>query len=142
MFSYKNLGNFTYHIIKDKDKIKLVLLKWLGKEWKLDHEEFPDQTWTIEWLKLLPEMNYMLMTLDLEKINLREDLMKYKTDNYNFLEELNLRADEMEESVLQGSSIGPLIIKNNGFELMDGYTRYMILKKHQQKKVYAYVGFS
>ncbi|KKK45147.1 MAG: hypothetical protein Lokiarch_12310 [Candidatus Lokiarchaeum sp. GC14_75] len=142
MFSYKNLGNFTYHIIKDKDKIKLVLLKWLGKEWKLDHEEFPDQPWTIEWLKLLPEMNYMLMTLDLEKINLREDLMKYKTDNYNFLEELNLRADEMEESVLQGSSIGPLIIKNNGFELMDGYTRYMILKKHQQKKVYAYVGFS
>ncbi len=142
MFSYKNLGNFTYHIIKDNDKIKLVLLKWLGKEWKLDHEEFPDQPWTIEWLKLLPEMNYMLMTLDLEKINLREDLMKYKTDNYNFLEELNLRADEMEESVLQGSSIGPLIIKNNGFELMDGYTRYMILKKHQQKKVYAYVGFS
>ena len=142
MFSYKNLGNFTYHIIKDKDKIKLVLLKWLGKEWKLDHEEFPDQPWTIEWLKLLPEMNYMLMTLDLEKINLREDLMKYKTDNYNFLEELNLRADEMEESVLQGSSIGPLIIKNNGFELMDGYSRYMILKKHQQKKVYAYVGFS
>ncbi len=48
----------------------------------------------------------------------------------------------MEESVLQGSSIGPLIIKSDGFELMDGYTRYTILKKYQQKQVYAYVCLS
>ena len=116
-------------------------MKWLGKEWQRDREEFPDQPWTIKWLKLLHKMNYKLMIIDLEKINLRDDLMKYKTEDYNFLEELNVRADEMEESVLQGSSIGPLIIKNEGFELMDGYTHYMILKKHQQKKAYAYVGF-
>ncbi|MHA2281042.1 MAG: hypothetical protein ACXAC5_09330 [Promethearchaeota archaeon] len=66
--------------------------------------------------------------------------MKYKTDEYNFLEELNSRVEEMEESVLQGSSIGPLLINNDGMELMDGYTRYMILKKNLQKKTYAYLG--
>ncbi len=81
MFRYKKLGNFTYHIIRDKEKIKQFLLKWLGKEWQRDHEEFPDQPWTIEWLKLLHEGNFKLMTIDLEKINLREDLMDYKTDD-------------------------------------------------------------
>ena len=140
MFRYKRLGIFTYHIIGHKDKIKPFLIKWLGREWQQDHEEFPDQKWTIEWLNLLSDLKFKLVIVDFDKINLREDLMNYKTDDYDFMGELNLRIDEMEESVLKGSSIGPLIIRNEGFELMDGYTRYHILKKHQQKKAYAYVG--
>jgi hypothetical protein len=140
MFRYKKLGKFTYHIIRDKTKIKPFLLNWLGKEWEQDNKEFPDQPWTIEWLNHLLNLQFKLIIIHLDKIILREDLMSYKRDEYNFLEELNLRADEMEQSILQGSSIGPLIIRNEGFELMDGYTRYMILKRHQQKRIYAYIG--
>jgi len=141
MFRYKKLGKFTYHIIRNKNQIKLFLLNWIGQEWLQDNVEFPDQQWTIDWSDLLPEMEFKLLIVELNKINLREDLMNYQTVGYNFLEELNNRVAEMEESVLQGSSIGPLLIKNEGFELMDGYTRYHILMKHQQKKTYAYIGF-
>ncbi len=140
MFKYKKRGKFTYHVIGKKYKIKPFLLKWIEKEWQMDHKEFPDQQWTIEWLNLLPDMKFKLLVVDLDKINLRQDLMNYKTDSYNFLEELNLRVEEMEESLLQGSSIGPLIVNNENMELMDGYTRYMILKKNQQKRTYAYIG--
>jgi len=86
-------------------------------------------------------MKFKLLIVDLGKINPRDDLMNYRKNNYSFLEELNLRVEEMEESFLRGSSIEPLIVNNVGWELMDGYTRFMILKKHKQKKIYAYVGF-
>ena len=135
MFKYKKLGKFTYHIIGKKNQIKPFLLKWIEKEWQIDYKDFPDQQWTIEWLDLLPNMKFKLLVVDLDKINLRQDLMNYKTYSYNFLEELNLRVEEMEESLLQGISIGPLIVNNENMELMDGYTRYMILKKFQQKKL-------
>lgn len=141
MFSYKKLGKFTYHIIRNTEEIKSFLLNWIVKEWQQDHEEFPDQRWTIEWLDLLPELKFKLSIVNIDDINLREDLLNYNSNNYNFLETLDNRGEEMEQSILQGSSIGPLIIRNEGFELMDGHTRYMILKKHQQDKTYAYVGF-
>ncbi len=140
IFIYKKLGNFTYYLVKNKNNLKPFLLKWIGKEWQRDHEEFPDQTWTTEWLNLVPNMKFKLVIINLDDIKLRSNLMNYQKDGYNFLEELTLRAEEMEESVLRGSSIEPLIVNNNGMELLDGYTRYKILKKNRQKKTYVYLG--
>lgn len=140
IFRYKRLGKFTYHIIIDKNQIKPFLLKWISGEWKIDLEEFPDQKWTTEWLNLLPQFIFKLKKVELEKIHPRQDLMDYKSDSYNFREHLKVRVDEMEESLLQGSSLGPLLVKKENMELMDGYTRYSILKKHEQKKTYVYLG--
>ena len=63
-------------------------------------------------------------------------------NNNNNLGKIQARpiADEMEESILQGSSLGPLLVKKENMELMDGYTRYTILKKHKQKRTYVYLG--
>ena len=85
-------------------------------------------------------MKFKLLVVDLDEINLRQDLMNYTSNSYNFLGKLNLRVEEIEESILQGSSIGPLVINKENVELMDGYTRYMILKKHEQQKTFAYLG--
>ena len=57
-----------------------------------------------------------------------------------FQNRLKERADDREESMLRGISIEPLLINRNDFELMDGYTRYTVLKRHGQKEVHAYVG--
>lgn len=53
---------------------------------------------------------------------------------------LKERADEREEAMLRGVSIEPLLVNRNGLELMDGYTRYIVLKRYQQRDVYAYIG--
>lgn len=139
-FEYKKLGDFTYNILADVGDIKRFLNHWLTREWRADYEEDSQQFWTTEWLKLLPRMNFTQEVLELKDINPRPDLMRYKTETYSFMEELQARAEEREESMLRGVSIEPLIVNRAGFELMDGYTRYVVLKKYQQEEVYAYIG--
>lgn len=82
------------------------------------------------------KMEFALEILKLEGIHPRAELMSVE----DFQNSLKERADEREEGMLRGVSIEPLLINRNGSELMDGYTRYMVLKRHGQKEVYAYVG--
>lgn len=140
-FNYKKLGRFTYHIINNKNDITPFISKWLKKEWDIDIKEFPEQQWTINWLNLLPFMKFKLDIVEMDKIKLHEDLMQYESESYNFLKSLQTRAEEMEIAIIQGSSIAPLIINKENMELMDGYTRYMILKTYNQKRTYVYLGY-
>lgn len=136
---YVQLGDFTYNILPEGE-IKPFLMEWLVREWEIDHREAPDQPWIVEWLDALPEMAFSLEILGLEDVRPRPDLMNHKTPAYDFMEELLERAAEREESLLRGVSTEPIIVNRDGFELMDGYTRYMIFHKYDQKQVYAYVG--
>ena len=135
-FEYRKLGDFTYHVLPDPLTIKDYLMKWIMREWEFDHNEAPDEEWTVEWLNTLPSMEFALEIMELDSIYPRADLMSVE----DFQISLKERADEREESILRGISIEPLLINRNGSELMDGYTRYMVLKRHGQKEVYAYVG--
>jgi hypothetical protein len=139
-FEYRKLGDFTYNILADSSDIKPFLMHWLTWEWSIDHQESPEQIWTVEWLELLPQMSFTLEVLALNDIQPRPDLMNYKTESESFVEDLQARAEEREVSMLRGVSIEPIVVNQSGFELMDGYTRYTVLKQYQQKEVYAYVG--
>ena len=135
-FEYRKLGDFTYNVLPDPITIKVYLMKWILREWEMDHNEGPDEKWTVEWMNLLPRMEFALEILKLESIHPRADLMSLE----DFQTSLKERADDREESMLRGVSIEPLLINRSGSELMDGYARYMVLKRHAQKDVYAYVG--
>ena len=135
-FEYRKLGDFTYNVLPDPITIKAYVMKWIMREWEFDHSEAPDEEWTVEWMNILPNMEFALEIIELESIHPRADLMSVE----DFQTSLKERADEREESMLRGVSIEPLLINRNGMELMDGYTRYVVLKRHNQKEVYAYVG--
>jgi hypothetical protein len=135
-FEYRKLGDFTYNVLPDPITIKAYLMKWILREWEADHYEAPDETWTVEWMNILPKMEFALETLKLESIHPRADLMSVE----GFQASLKERSDEREESMLRGVSIEPLLINRNGTELMDGYTRYAVLKRHRQKEIYTYIG--
>jgi hypothetical protein len=87
-------------------------------------------------MNLLPKMKFALEIIKLDDIVPRAELMSVE----EFQTSLKERADEREESVLRGISIEPLLVNHRGFELMDGYTRYTVLKRYRQRGVYAYVG--
>jgi hypothetical protein len=87
-------------------------------------------------MNILPNMEFALEIIELDSIHPRSDLWSGE----DFQTSLKERADEREEGMLRGVSIEPLLINRNGFELMDGYTRYVVLKRHGQKEVYAYMG--
>jgi hypothetical protein len=135
-FEYCKLGDFTYHILSDPAEIKSYLMKWIMNEWESDHNEAPHEHWTVKWMTTLPKMEFRLEIIRLDGICPNVDLMSVD----EFQTSLKERADEREESILRGISIEPLLVNRNGFELMDGYTRYTVLKRYDQKQVYAYMG--
>jgi hypothetical protein len=135
-FDYCQLGSFTHHILKDQDTIKSYLMEWIMREWEADHNEAPKEHWTVAWMKVLPKMEFKIELIRLEDINLNKDLMSVE----EFRVSLKERADEREESMMRGVSIEPLLVNRNGFELMDGYTRYTVLSRYNQNEVYAYIG--
>ena len=135
-FQYRRLGDFTYHILADPQDIKSHLMKWIMPEWEFDHNEAPHEHWTVEWMLLLPTMEFELAVVRLEEIHLHPDLMRVE----DFRASLKERTDDREEAVLRGVSIEPLLVNQDGFQLMDGYTRYTVLKRFDQKEVFAYEG--
>ena len=135
-FEYRKFGLFTYHLLTDPLTIKTHLIKWILGEWESDHHEAPEEPWTLEWMNLLSKMEFALEVIRLDDIHPRADLMSVE----DFQISLKERAEEREEAMLRGVSIEPLLVKRNGFELMDGYTRYTVLNRYQQKEVYAYMG--
>ena len=135
-FEYCKLGDFTYHVLSNPEEIRAFLLKWIMQEWESDHNQAPEEHWMVEWMSSLPRMDFELEIIQLDSIRPNADLMNME----DFQRSLKERADEREESILRGISIEPLLVNGNSFELMDGYTRYTVLKRYNQEQVYAYVG--
>lgn len=135
-FEYRKLGDFTYNVLSDPIAIKSYLMKWIMSEWEFDHREAPDEHWTVSWMEALPKLEFTLQVIRLENVRPNADLWSVA----EFQTSLQERAEERELSMLRGVSIEPLLINRNGFELMDGYTRYTVLKQYEQKEVYAYIG--
>lgn len=135
-FEYRKLGDFTYHVLTDPCEIKSFAMDWIMREWESDHNEAPHEHWTVAWMQALPAMEFTLEVIPLEAICPNADLISVE----EFQTSLKERADEREESILRGISIEPLLVNRNGFELMDGYTRYTVLKRYKQQEVYVYLG--
>ena len=135
-FEYRKLGDFTYHVIPDANEIKKYLMHWILREWEMDHKEAPHEHWTVQWMSILPSMDFALEVIPLDDVRPNADLWSVE----EFQTSLKERADDREWSILRGVSIEPLLVNKDGWELMDGYTRYTVLKRYQQNEVYAYVG--
>ena len=135
-FEYRQLGDFTYHLLADPAAIRALLMKWIVLEWETDHREAPDESWTVEWMHRLPVMSFRLEVVDLDAVRPRADLMSVP----EFRAGLEQRADEREQAMLRGVSIEPLLVDRDGLELMDGYTRHAVLQRRRQKQIYAYIG--
>jgi len=135
-FEYRKLGDFTYHVLSEPDHIKAYVMIWIMREWESDHKEAPHEHWTVEWMDVLPKMQFSLEIIDSGEIHPHPDLMSVD----EFIKSLQERANEREESMLRGISVEPLLVMRDGFQLMDGYTRYTVLRKYNQREVYAYVG--
>lgn len=139
-YEYRRLGDFTYHVLERPSEIREVLTRWILPEMQADHDEDPSQPWTVEWLHQAPGLSFSLQLIPLSVIQSRANLMAFETEHYSFRRSLERRADEREQALLRGVSTEPLWVRRQGWELMDGYTRFTVFTRHQQQLVYAYVG--
>ena len=89
-FQYTRLRDFTYHILTDPVHIKNHLTKWILPEWELDHNQAPDEPWTVEWTRVFPQMDFALEILPIQEIHPHPDLWSLQ----DFQASLKERAEE------------------------------------------------
>jgi len=138
-FAYERLGMFTYNVVRDPSAATEYLRFWLRREWEADHAEAPAEPWTVEWLAMLPRLGFRLAQLDLVSVHPRPDVMARGSGENSFVSELRVRAAERQESLLRGVSVEPLVVLERNGELMDGYTRYWVMREQGEPRVYAYL---
>ena len=139
----RRLDGITYWVIEDPDAIQDFVNNELRKEWEEDaRTEHRDPKEDI-WLKTLSERHWKLSTIDIGWIKLDPQIMNYRDTEggYIFQESLAKRSQELGETVERFAVvIWPLIVKEEGLMLVDGYCRYTTLKALNVTKTYAYVG--
>ena len=91
-FEYRRLGDFTYHVLHEPGEIKSYLMKWIMREWELDHDEAPHEHWTVTWMENLPRMEFSLQVIQLDDIYLNADLMGVKDFQHSLEERAALSA--------------------------------------------------
>src|SRR5215213_5090897 len=49
-----------WNTITNPNDIKTHLMKWSMREWELDHSQASHEHWTVEWMNVLPKMDFKL----------------------------------------------------------------------------------
>lgn len=139
----RRLEGITYWVIEDSGGIHDFINTEIRKEWEADARFEGRDPNEDPWLKALSKRRWHLGVIEIERIKLDPDIMKYIDDEreYNFATELAKRSDELRTSVKEYSIvIWPVIVREEDFMLIDGYCRYTALKTMKIKRTFAYVG--
>jgi hypothetical protein len=139
----RRLDGVTYWVIEDPDGIYDFVNNELRREWEEDARSEDRDPRKDAWLKTLSKRRWSLKTTDVDRIKLSPQVMNYKDveRGYVFQESLAKRSQELIETVERFAAvIWPLVVKEEGFMLVDGYCRYTMLKALKASRTYAYVG--
>src|SRR5688572_8495141 len=74
-FEYRRLGDFTYYVLPDPANNRAYVMKWIMREWQFDHDQAPEEHWTVAWLNTLPHLEFSLEVINLANICPNVDLM-------------------------------------------------------------------
>lgn len=139
----RRLDGITYWVIEDPEGIYDFINKEIRKEWEADARFEGREPKENTWLKSLSKRRWSLEIAEIDRIKLNPDIMNYVDDErgYNFSQELAKRSDELRRSIKEYSQvIWPVIVRKEGFMLVDGYCRYATLRMMNIQRTYAYVG--
>ena len=139
----RRLEGITYWVIENSEGIHDFINTEIRKEWEADAEFEGRESGEDLWLKTLSKRNWHLEITEINRIKLDSRIMNF-VDNergYNFAEELTKRSHELQTSIRRYCTvIWPVIVRQEDFQLIEGYCRYDALKMMNIKRIYAYVG--
>jgi hypothetical protein len=139
----RRLNGVSYWVIEDTDGIRDFVNNELRREWEEDARSEDRDPRKDAWLETLPKRRWSLRTIEIDRIKLNPRIMNYKDvgRGYVFQESLAKRSQELIETVERFAAvIWPLVVKKEGFMLVDGYCRYTMLKTLKVSRTYTYVG--
>lgn len=139
----RRLEGITYWIIDEPDAIYDFVNSDIRREWETDARSEHRNPKDDPWLKTLPRRKWNLGITDIAKIKLDTDIMNFVDPErgYVFAKSLEKRSLELRQSMeLGGVVLSPLIMRNEDFQLVDGYCRYTTLKAMNVSRIYTYLG--
>jgi hypothetical protein len=139
----RRLEGITYWVIDDPDAIYDFVNSDIRREWETDARSEQRNPKDDTWLKTLPRRKWNSRITDIAKIKLNPDIMNFVDPErgYVFAKSLGKRSLELRKSIeLGGVVLSPLIVRNEDFQLVDGYCRYTTLKAMNVSRIYTYVG--
>ena len=139
----RRLEGLTYWVIESPEAIHDFIDVEVRKEWEADAKSEYRDPKDDPWLRTLTRREWRLEIMDMTRIKLDTDIMNF-TDperGYVFLKSLEKRSSELRQSIeFGGVVLSPLIIRNEGTQLVDGYCRYVTFKAMSVSRIYTYVG--
>jgi len=129
----RHLEGIAYWVIEDSYDIGDFVGSVLRREWEADLRSEGRDPANDQWLSDLLGRRWVLQTMNTADVRPESD--------YVSSERLKQRRAEMRRGIeVYGSVIWPIVVREEGFLLADGYCRYTTLKEMGIQKVYAYVG--
>jgi hypothetical protein len=139
----RRLEGITYWVIDDPDAIYDLVNSEIRKEWETDARSEHRNPKDDPWLKTLSRRKWHLEITSIAKIKLNPEIMNFVDPErgYVFSKSLEKRSLELRKSIeLGGVVLSPLIVRNEDFQLVDGYCRCATLKAMNVSKIYTYLG--
>ncbi|UCG36833.1 MAG: hypothetical protein JSV64_00685 [Candidatus Bathyarchaeota archaeon] len=143
MTPVRRLEGITYWVIEDSEGIHDFINTEVRKEWEADAEFENRKPSKDLWLKTLSNRKWNLRITSMNQIKLNPRIMNYLDNErgYSFKEELAKRSVELTKSIREYCTvIWPMIVREDGFQLADGYCRYNALKMMNVGRAYVYTG--
>jgi hypothetical protein len=139
----RRLEGISYWVIDDPDAIYDFVNHEIRKEWEADARSEHRDPKDDPWLTTLARRNWHSEIMRITQIKLDPDIMNYVDPErgYVFSKSLEKRSAELRHNIELGAVVlSPLIVRNEDFQLVDGYCRYTTLKGMKVSKTYTYLG--
>jgi hypothetical protein len=139
----RRLEGISYWVIDDPGAIYDFVNSEIRKEWEADARSEHRDPKDDPWLTTLTRRNWHLEIMRITQIKLDPDIMNYVNPErgYVFSKSLEKRSAELRHNIeLGGVVLSPLIVRNEDFQLVDGYCRYATLKGMNVLRTYTYLG--
>ena len=139
----RRLEGITYWVIENPEGIYNFINSEIRKEWEEDAKSEGRKSQEDPWLKTLPKREWRLEITEIARVKLNPRIMNYvdSKKEYIFSESLAKRSNELKECIKKYAEvIWPVIVRSEGYMLVDGYCRYTALRMMGIQRIYAYVG--
>ena len=139
----RKLEGISYWVISDPIAIYDFVNSQVRKEWELDARSEHRDPKDDPWLMTLARRKWHLEILDMTRIKLDPEIMNYADHErgYVFSRSLEKRSAELRHNLEAGAVVlSPLIVREEDYQLVDGYCRCTTLKAMNVPRTYTYVG--
>jgi hypothetical protein len=139
----RRLEGVSYWVIDDPDALYDFVNSEVRKEWEADARSEHRDPKDDPWLTTLARRKWHMEITDMTRIMLDPDIMDYVDPErgYVFSKSLEKRSAELRHNLEAGAVVlSPLIIRKEGYRLVDGYCRYATLKAMGVPRTYVYIG--